>query len=391
MSQPSDFSFDDAELVSNVVETAIDPTIPDLARRPTPTEPAAPLVLIQEHSHRGLLVRLTPSAIILMIALSIVSFRRTDPVRYLVPRTSTQVADSPKTNTPEMTGTEGKIIVRAGDARTPSKDGSTAPAPEEVAKPKPGTDDDALTKNDMTEATSYQNEVSPFEFPNEKAIATNIKPLARVIPFDLEPPNPTIDKPASATAKPHSSEGSKDIDPSLLAEVVKPAPKPAVVSNEDILRDIEREAEQKAAEKKFLSALKPQVRAMQLEEELDRSKNSRTSFREDLRKALNMPNELAVAEIERLCLQYGKDPGPDVVNTYKRIDRLAPSRRVPQTDVDLMRISGFPETTILLRLTESLKNTMKTRGGPRDEKELKIKAAKLLLTFPVKSERKTTK
>lgn len=387
MSQPSDFSFDDAEFVSNAVE----PTVIDRPERLSPREPAAPMIVIHEQSHRGLLVRLAPSAIILVIALAIVSYRRTDPVRYLVPRMTTQVPNSPKTTAPNLAGPDEKIVVHAGGTPASPKNGSVASAREEVINPMAGSDDESLAKNDTADATTYQNEISPFEFPNENAVALNIKPPTRVIPFDIEPKKNAPEKQGSETAKPNPALGSKDLDPSLLAEVVKPSPKPVVVSNEDILRDIEREAEQKAAEKQSLLDLKSEVRAMQLVEEVDRSKNSRTSFREDLRKALNMPNELAAAEIERLCLQYGKDPSPDVVNTYKRMDRFAPSRRLPQTDVDLMRNSGFPETTILLRLTESLKNTMKTRGGPRDEKELKIKAAKLLLTFPVKSERKTTK
>ena len=385
MSQPSDFSFDDTEFVSNLVIEVAVPGTAEITELAVVSHPSPPLIVVHESLPRGILVQMAPAALILVIALGIVSYRRADPVRYLVPRTSTQVDSSPRATAAATNVPREKILVRA-EQRLDSPDGTGSVAgPGETASPQDrvGTDsktgESSLIMADPVTAQGEPDERSPFEFGPEEIAGLQARKIPRVIPFDLEPKPPApIDVPDQV------AEGTKD----QLATAVNVVPRAADVSKEDIQRDIEREGEQKAADKKFLSGLKLKANAIQKEEADDRLNSVRPSFRDDLKKAVALPTEAAAAEIDRLCAQYGATPNVDTQKAYKQAMRTVPARMSRQTEVEIMRTIGMSESAILEHLAKSFERIMKTRNGPRDEKEVKVYAAKILLNIPLRNDRK---
>ncbi len=376
MSQPSDFSFDDAELISGLVTAANEPVPMAVAEQP-PTASrvlaAAPVIVVEGHASQGLVARLTPPALILLAAVAITSYRRTQPVRYLVPRIAVQTPAL----TPSATADE-KIVVRA------EKSGHSD-NPVEAVTPEPSPNEKVASKSEAPPAKGPDTDVSPFEIETPEMLAALTKPIDRVIPFDLNPKVAISEKEAGAKATPGAP---KDADPMLLAEAVVP-PKLPEVSKEDIILDIQREADQKADQNKELSDLKPQLQALNLRAAVVKINAKRTAYHDDLRRVLNLPPPNAATEIDRLNAQYGKDMHPEVAMEYKRSLRKKPGRLSNEAEVYWMRSVGLPETAIFEYLANKVVKTMKTRGGPRDDQEVKVFTAKLLLKYPVKLEKKS--
>ncbi len=103
-------------------------------------------------------------------------------------------------------------------------------------------------------------------------------------------------------------------------------------------------------------------------------------FRQELREILRVHGNNAGDEIDRLSRRYGYEAGSDA---YARADRIWRfSRGVSQqAKFQKIRSLDLPESVILDFLSDDLHGKVKARGGPRNEKEVRIRAAKQLLAY----------
>jgi hypothetical protein len=160
-------------------------------------------------------------------------------------------------------------------------------------------------------------------------------------------------------------------------------PGPEDVSRDEILRDIQREADEANARREQMEQLKPRAQALLAAEAVARIQEDRVPFRNELRQLIAERGNDAGPEIDRLCDTYGRDTPPETRAAYHRALRSTPARLTRQGMVELMRSAGLPEPVILDYLAHGLHKTLNSRGGPRDEDEVRVRAGRLLLQFPV--------
>jgi hypothetical protein len=338
----------------------------DAGTEPPAAKPAndSPMIII-EHQKSSLLARLTPPVLILALAMAITSYQRTRVVRPLGPRNASHAAPSKG---------EPAASPAAAIALTP-----VAPSDAGGDGPKASAEPAANEGNPvvLAAAAGTRPSPSPFEIDDEQGL----KLLAP------GPEQPAVDEAFHSGPRPIA----------VAPEPALPQPDPPVVgadvpaipdarpemTKEEILRDIEREAQQHEAERQDLADLKPRANALLIGESIAKIQGKRVPFRNELQEALKNLGATAGTEIDRLCSEYGRDV-PEVVRAfYERAKRRFPARITLREEVELMRSFGIPEPVLLDFLAHKLHNTMNTRGGPRDENEVRVRAAQQLLAIPV--------
>ncbi len=160
-------------------------------------------------------------------------------------------------------------------------------------------------------------------------------------------------------------------------------PEPAEPSRDDVLRDIQREAEENDIRRQDMEGLKNNARGLLLTEAIARVEEKRAPFRKELSQLIAELGNDAGEEIEKLCDRYGKEALPQVKIAYARSLRAAPKRLTQQGRVELMRSLGVPEPLILDQLCHDFDKLINTRGGPRTEREVRVRAAQSLLRIPL--------
>lgn len=332
-------------------------------------------VIVIEYRNRNWLTRLIPPLIIPIAALAITSYQRTTPLRpvhldfapparAVVPggNEQRQPEPDPPVSPPAATTLDVTPEVETTRAEAPSQ---TAPVVVALAEPSRSRSPFDLEPVDglvpMTQPPGPRPEPMPLEV---EAFSGNVD-LMPELGQDSEPANEARSNERAATAE--------------AAE--------AGLSKEEILRDIAREAAEKEAQRQDLEELKPRARGLLLGEALEQVHAARIPFRNDLREVLRTLGKEAGPEIERLCNQYGREPLMEVLNAYYRRKRSMPPRTSRSAEVEMMRAVGLPEPVILDYLSHALDKTINTPGGPRDQHEVRVRAARLLLTFPVTATR----
>lgn len=358
----------------------------------------APVIVI-EYRQRGIMARLMPPALIFIAAIAISSYQRTNSVRQLLPRVRTpQAVASPEPATEKKE--EPKVVVHAANRaelaeQEKKREEDLHKAVALTTEPQPTSSAAPVVVAEAVTETPF----SPFDLDP----ADGLKPVPMVdVPASSEPPkaDPVASKPASV------DEPSSDSNPGTptadrtppvvspfddpVASDTKPDPSVKDHSKEEILKDIQRESEQKEAAREELADVKPRARAFLLAESLNRVHSDRVPFRNDLRKVLQEMGDGAGSEIDAICDEHGRTMLPEVRNAYDRLRRLMPSRMSRQEKIDMMRSVGIPEPVLLDFLANGLHKTMKSRGGPRDEDQVRVQAARALLAIPLPSAKKTT-
>jgi hypothetical protein len=334
---------------------------PGPAGRPDPQP-----VIVIEYRQRGFASRLMPPALILLAALAISSYQRRTPVRPIAPRIDLKALAQQKHAEPEPPSPPTKVIFRP-DTPEPEPDAGEAPTVAAVERPRAAAP------------------ASPFDLDPASGLEPVMAPA---------PPGPDRDLAAAAAATPEPVSPPDPIPAGPAAEDLRPGPDGAMagagndVSREDILRDIRREADEEDARRDELERLKPRAQALLMAEAVARTNDSRIPFRNELRQLLLDLGDNAGGEIDRLCDTYGRDLPPEVRAAYYRTLRRAPSRMSRQASIDLMRSAGLPEPVILDYLAHGLHKTINTRGGPRDADQVRVLAARALLSVPVSNGRK---
>jgi hypothetical protein len=151
-------------------------------------------------------------------------------------------------------------------------------------------------------------------------------------------------------------------------------------TREESLRAIADEAAKKQAEI-LESRINRQVESRSLRYE------ERVKFRQELREILRVHGNDAGDEIDRLSRRFGYEATSEV---YARADRIWRfGKGMTQLEkVKMIRSLDLPESVILDFLSDNQAVKLKTRGGPRNQKEVRIRAARqyLALELPPLSE-----
>jgi hypothetical protein len=365
----------------------------------TAPSPAAPIVVIEYR--RGLSAVLAPPVLILLATLVILSYQRQTPIRPIT------TAPPPADSTPKAPAGQGRIIMvessgagaafepimaraemRFGPPAPPAS--PPAPAPVAVARLTPAPPALAAEAAKPVGEDETEGAPSPFDLDPRKdrlpslpapgrGIAVEAPPPPAPEPAKAQPPPPAPRLGAFVVETPPPPAPAAEPVPPAVARAEPEAPRP---TKEQILDDIRREAEQKNAEQKQMELLKLQARSLQLYEMYQKAQASRVPFRNDLRLLIESMGNQAGPEIKQLCEKYGRDTAKEIEDGVK-LDLFRSARWTWLRRVEMMRARGLPEPRILDHLANELDWTRGSRGGPRDENEVRVRAARLLLTFPI--------
>ena len=157
--------------------------------------------------------------------------------------------------------------------------------------------------------------------------------------------------------------------------------------------DIQAEAERKLAQRIQLEAMKPGLLNPDPLEIL----RSRDELKAGARRLAAKDRPVFHGEMSQLIREYGRGAGPDIKTLRDRFgvdsipeivipanrDLTGVAERLTTTErIRRMRLWGLPETMILDDLYEQERHNIKSRGGPRNEDEAWVFAARVLLRHP---------
>ncbi|MFO0910904.1 MAG: hypothetical protein U0794_21615 [Isosphaeraceae bacterium] len=386
------------------------------------TGPPSPLIVV-EYRSQGLLTRLTPPLLILVVAVAVtISQRRAPEVVVATARPPEATPDTP--SKPALEKRPGPQPNKANEASdvTPAVEvaaSSVAEPPRGEPDPSSSPQPDLATLS-TPETTALP--VLPIEPAPVDSPATDANPGSPVVAIEPHPDN--VPPPPASPFELDSGDGLKPVPPgetlaanavpatrpmpmaSPLAPLVPPDDGPATLEapaalpladrasdvmqaqeqeadKNAILDDIQREAAAIQNQRKDLEELKPRAQAMLAAEAITRIQADRTSFRDELRETLKVVGPDLGQRIDLVISRHGREAPPQVMAAYYRALRMAPKRMTRQGEIDLMRLAGLPEPMIFDFLANKLHRTLNTRGGPRDENEVRVRAARLLLSYPL--------
>jgi len=210
-------------------------------------------------------------------------------------------------------------------------------------------------------------------------VATTPEPPVKPPPSPDEPPAPEP-KPRERTAI-----------VSDLPRDPEPAEPDTAVSREQALEEIRREAEQREAEIERLEGLQPIARKLQIAESSRRVQANRIPFHAALREALKVPEPKTAEAVASVCDTFGRSVPEEIRQRVNRLLKTSHATMSRNAKIDVMRSWGLPETIILDFLAHDLERMLGTRGGPRNEDEVLVWAARVLLTIPPKRQAATQK
>ncbi len=191
----------------------------------------------------------------------------------------------------------------------------------------------------------------------------------------LSPMGKPLPRPGEPAAAPPSPKPADEPKPALAAAPLAPLP-----SKEEALRAIQQES----------AELKAKLAQGWQEREISKHETflaEQVRFRTELREALRGDPRETGSKIDALAKrhEYGVAPGQ-----YRRAEMVWGSRRSLRERVASIRAMTLPETVILNMISNDLHRQVRTRDGPRDENEVRVRAARLLLSYDYPSEPKTS-
>jgi len=231
--------------------------------------------------------------------------------------------------------------------------------------------------------------------PNSSATATAARRFSernqdRLPAFDRSPfDDPSKEREPSKPARPGeiNPEGASSLVASAKADAKRPPGEPGgagiprvlapLPTKEENDRQFQAEAAQNEAEARD-----------QLEKKAAESRSfryqERVKFREELRAVLQQPASLAGPEINQLAKRYSYDSDPDRLIQANRIWRG--SRASQAAKAKIIRSLDLPETVILDFLSDDFHIQVRTPKGPRNENEVRMRAALRLLQLELPAE-----
>jgi hypothetical protein len=270
--------------------------------------------------------------------------------------------------TPAETGTTTGSAVPG--STTPS--GRSEPAAALVAGvgPTPLGTSPALQKVEVS-ATTDSDRIAPNDLPRAPTGGTpppavGQPPPSRVrsiFPSPFEPENPPL-APTGTPGEPIAPGGA-------LSQPIAPVSEP-LPSKEELERQIAEEATRKEVDMADERAGRlAGIRAMRYE--------ARVKFHNELRELLNVHGRDAGKEIDKLARRSSGDYNE---LAYARAMNVWRHGRMSQRKkVNAIRSLDIPESAILDFMSDNLYPLIRMPGGPRNANELRIRAAKLLLSY----------
>ena len=326
--------------------------------------PGAPLIVI-EYRHRGLSWTLLVPLLLITCTGAVLIYHRVVAEKYRREaaharadyeslRAQEQAAARPVVVPPSVPLAENSTPLLTTAKSTPTPTLEPAPPPKAAPTPKPVV----IVMTPTPESVAAPPVAAP---PTEKA--KPLSPMGKAIARDLE----------LATANP-PPEPPKDPAPKPTLDT-EPPPLP---TKEENLRQIQAESEELKA--KIVQGW--QDRAVSARETF---LAEQLRFRDEIRQALRSDPKTTGSEIDSLAKRYhhGVDPRLQGMAHVIWESRLSTKDRITR-----IRALALPETVILNLLSDDLHRLVHTRNGPRDENEVRTRAARILLShdFPRKQQ-----
>jgi len=205
---------------------------------------------------------------------------------------------------------------------------------------------------------------SPFDEPSD-----NPEPSKPARPGDTDPA-----RPAGAPAPALAARTNPAAQPRGAGV---PAAQQPLPSKEETMRQIEEEAANNQAK----------VQQMEEREAADLRSfryQERVKFRDELRAVLQEHGNQAGPEINQLAKRYSFDKDPERLIQATRVWRQA--RASQAAKVKTIRALELPEALILDFLSDDFHAKVRTPGGPRNENEVRVRAANRLLQLELPPE-----
>jgi hypothetical protein len=186
------------------------------------------------------------------------------------------------------------------------------------------------------------------------------------------PADDAIDQPAGSKAATRQDETRANAAGRQGTAGFEPLP-----TREESLRAIAEEAARKQTEiADSRLDRKAEVEALRAED--------RVKFRNELREVLRVHGNKAGDEIDRLARRYGYEASSTAYDKALQIWKFG--RMSQQAKVRLIRSLDLPESVILDFLSDNQHGRVRTRAGPRNENEVRVRAARQLLAYELPSQ-----
>jgi hypothetical protein len=159
-----------------------------------------------------------------------------------------------------------------------------------------------------------------------------------------------------------------------------PGPNQPVVTKDEQPLPSKEETERQIREEAAANEAERRARVELEEAELQRQRYAeRLKFRKELRQVLEHPGNRAADTIDKLCSKYAYDVDPENFARAKRA--WTASSRTQASKVRLVRSLDLPETVILNFLSDDLHARLRSRTGPQNRDEVRLRAAQVLLRY----------
>ena len=169
----------------------------------------------------------------------------------------------------------------------------------------------------------------------------------------------------------------KTDDPMPVARAGGPGvadPQPRLPTKEESERQFREEAAQNAVQ------IREQYERKTAELQSARYQE-RVKFHEELRTIVQQPTSDAAVEINQLVKRYSFDGDPARRMEAERIWHFSRSINQQAAKVRMVRQLDLPESVILDFLSDDFHAQVRTRNGPRNENEVRVRAAQRLLSI----------
>ncbi len=154
------------------------------------------------------------------------------------------------------------------------------------------------------------------------------------------------------------------------------------VTKEQVLAEIRDEAARRAAEIRKIEDLKPQVKFLEVGRVIKKAEANRAPFHKGLKEILKPRRPNKGQDIERLCNEYGRTTLPEIRTHIHKIITTTYARSTLKVKIEMMRAWGYPESMIFDYVANDVDRHLGTPRGPRDGDEVRVRAAKLLVSMP---------
>lgn len=199
-------------------------------------------------------------------------------------------------------------------------------------------------------------------------------------------PVPTNDEPASGQTPPKTAEPPPG--PSPLDLVAPPLAEP-LPSRDQVLADIQREAQAKQAERTELEQFKDQIPDIARQAAAAEVQAQREKFVADLRTLIREKKGKAGVEIGQLHLRYNENVDPKLELQMRQLIKRFSGRTSLRTKIKALRALGLPEPRILEIAVSYVHRREHSSRCNRFEPEMYVLAARELIAVDIPSPAKS--